>query len=201
MRRALSIVFGVGGVICVLGLWFLKSDPRGGDAADGAARVGNSPIAVSGLAGTSTSTSLYVIHEDMGHLELVRRVAVPEVQLAREVLVEPPVRVAFGDAPTLRFALGDKGVVNPSASVFHGSDPVLQVPVLDEGDGVYDVAFTPIGPGQYNVVLNDGGLPVASKRVGVVGVAGDPGRNVDSNFLSVDPRQPRSRAGGKGRRR
>jgi hypothetical protein len=153
------------------------------------------------VGGSTSFDTPGVVREDSGRLELVNRVVIPEVQLAREVMMEPPIRVKFGEAPTLRFALGDKAVVNPSASVFHGSDPVLQLPVLNEGDGNYDVAFTPTGPGQYNVVLNDGGAPIASKRVGVVGVAGAPGQSADADFLSVDPRQPRMRTSGRASRR
>jgi hypothetical protein len=143
----------------------------------------------------------------MGRLELVRRVVIPDVQLAPEVVADPPVHVKFGDAPTVKFVLRDKAsgsakpVANPSASVFHGSDPVLQVPVLDAGDGVYEVAFTPTGPGQFNVVLNDGALPIASRKIGVVGVAGDPGKSADANFLAVDPREARMRTGARARRR
>jgi hypothetical protein len=136
----------------------------------------------------------------MGRLDLVKRVAIPEVQLAREV-IEPPVRVKFGDAPTIKFSLKDKVLAHPSASVFHGNDDVLHVPVLDAGGGEYEVAFTPTGPGQFQVVLDDGGTPVASKKIGVVGVAGAPGQSSDADFLSVDPRAPRMRTAGRGSRR
>jgi hypothetical protein len=163
--------------------------------------LASQPVTASTVGGSTSFDTPGVVREDKGRLELVNRVVIPEVQLAREVTMEPPVRVKFGDAPTVRFALGDKVVAHPSASVFHGNDDVLQVPVLDAGDGVYEVAFTPTGPGQFNVVLNDGGVPIARKRVGVVGVAGAPGESADANFLSVDPRQPRMRSAGRASRR
>jgi hypothetical protein len=75
------------------------------------------------------------------------------------------------------------------------------VPVLDAGGGEYEVAFTPTGPGQFQVVLDDGGVPVASKKIGVVGVAGAPGQSADADFLSIDPRQPRMRTAGRASRR
>jgi hypothetical protein len=195
MRKACSIVFGLGGILCLLGLWFLKAYPRAVSAGDRAAHAGTPSIAASGLGGSTYRDTPGVVHQDMGRLELVRRVAIPEVQLAHEV-VEPPVRVNFGDAPTIKFSLKDKVLAHPSASVFHGNDDVLHVPVLE-----YEVAFTPTGPGQFQVVLDDGGTPVASKRIGVVGVAGAPGQSSDADFLSVDPREPRMRTAGRASRR
>ena len=57
--------------------------------------------------------------------------------------------------------------------------------------------FTPNAPGRFEVALADGSVPVDTKRVGVVGVAGAPGDSTDADFLSVDPRAPRTRTGGK----
>jgi hypothetical protein len=200
MRKACSIVFGLGGILCLLGLWYLKGDPRTVSAADTAAHARSLSIAASGLGDSTFPETAAVVHQDMGRLELVKRVAIPEVQLAHEI-VEPPVRVKFGDAPTITFAVKDRVVAHPSASVFHGKDEVLQVPVLDVGDGVFEVAFTPTGPGQFQVVLNDAGTPVATKTIGVVGVAGAPGQSSDADFLSVDPREPRMRTAGRASRR
>jgi hypothetical protein len=200
MKRAWSIVLGLAGVIGLLGFWFLRGESRVSEPG-GTARLASQPVTASTVGGSTSFDAPGVVRQDMGRLELVNRVVIPEVQLAREVMMEPPIRVKFGEAPTLRFALGDKAVINPSASVFHGNDPVLQLPVLNEGDGNYDVAFTATGPGQFNVVLNDGGVPIASKRVGVVGVAGAPGQSADQDFLSVDPRQPRMRTAGRASRR
>jgi hypothetical protein len=196
MRKACSILFGLGGILGLLGLWFLKSDPRAVSAADRAAHAASPSIAASGLGDSTYPDTPGVVHQDMGRLEVVQRVAIPEVQLAHEV-VDPPVRVNFGDAPTIKFSLKDKVLAHPSASVFHGNDDVLHVPVLDAGDGDYEVAFTPTGPGQFQVVLDDGGTRVASKRIGVVGVAGAPGQSSDADFLSVDPREPRMRTAGR----
>jgi hypothetical protein len=199
-RKACLVVFGLASVI-LLGFQFLKGEQRVGEPA-GRARVASPPGTASAVGdSTSSYTPPGVIREDMGRLEIVNRVVIPEVQLAREVMMEPPLRVKFGDAPTVKFTLGDRAVAHPSASVFHGNDPTLQVPVLDAGDGTYEVAFTPTGPGQFNVVLNDGGVPVASKKVGVVGVAGAPGDGTDADFLSVDPREPRMRTAGRASRR
>jgi hypothetical protein len=200
MKKALSIVFGLGGIVCLLGLWFLGASPR---ARMESAHGSRSPAAtaVSGLGYSTSNDAPGVVHEDKGRLELVKRVAIAEVRLDREI-IEQPVRINFGDAPTVKFVLHDKSLAHPSASVLHGNDAARQVPVLDAGDGNYEVPFTPTGPGLFNVVLNDSGTPVASKRIGVVGVAGAPGESTDQDFLSVDPRSPsRWRTGGRASRR
>jgi len=204
MKKALSIVFGLGGILCLLGLWLLGGSPRERMGSTARRDVGPA-TAVSGLGEPISVGTPGVVYEDKGRLELVKRVAIAEIQLDHEV-IEQPVRINFGDAPTVKFVLKDKGgpksLAHPSASVFHGDDQALKVPVLDDGDGTYEVAFTPTGPGQFNVVLDDGGTRVAPKKIGVVGVAGDPGASTDQDFLSVDPRSPsRWRTGGRASRR
>jgi hypothetical protein len=149
------------------------------------------------------------VAEDRGHLEMVR--APPTALLPAtivEPLFEPDARVKIGEKAKLRFAARDRASGTPesldrlSASVFRGNDPELRLPVKEVENGVYEVGFTPHGPGQFNVVLNQNGVAVGSQKVGAVGVAGaaagvDPG----GDPLSVDPRVYRARTAGRGRRR
>jgi|1185.fasta_scaffold529395_2 hypothetical protein len=144
-----------------------------------------------------------VVHEDKGRLELVRRVTLPEIQPVKEVAPELPVasvHIKVGESANLHFELRKSGR-SLSASVSHRNDPAEELPVIDKGDGTYDVPITPEGPGRFDVVISEGGVPVATRRVGVVGVAGAPAQEGDPDFLSVDPRSPRMRTSGRGRLR
>ena len=89
-----------------------------------------------------------------------------------------------------------------SASVKDGRGHELPLPVEEVEDGVFEVPFTPRGPGQFQIVLSMGGIPIGSGKVGVAGVAGSPNTPTDiANELSVDPREARVRTSGRGRRR
>ena len=169
------------------------------------------PPRVASMAGGSTS--LYapaVIPEDKGGLEAFRQVRM-EVEPAMQVqsLIEPNARVKLGQPANIRFAARDRAsglpesLANPSASVFHGSDPERRLPVVEVENGVYEVPFTPQGPGLFNVVLSAGGVPVGFQKLGVVGATGNPDGKVDIiDPLSIDPRDSRARTGGgRGRRR
>jgi hypothetical protein len=81
----------------------------------------------------------------------------------------------------LRFRAREKASGAPVAmddisfSVRHGPrDAGTQVPARELKEGVFEVPFTPLGPGQYAVVASIRGAPAASippVRLGVVGVA------------------------------
>jgi hypothetical protein len=194
-RTAYLVLFAVAAVTCVAGFLFLERDLP-------AAEEASAPATSSVPPETAALPPPTVVYEDKGHLEIVRHVTIEEVPVAREVVPEPPVHVKFGASSTLEFRLRNKHgsplrLVKPSASVLHGTDAPLEVPVVDAGNGVYDVPFAPGAPGRFEVVLNDGGVPVATKKVGVVGVAGAPGDGTDPDFLSVDPRSPRMRTSGR----
>jgi hypothetical protein len=196
--RKLGFLAGGVAIVVAAAISFSKGPARTGDSA--------SPIPVAGTpaeVGTfAASGPARVVAEDKGRLELVHRVVVPEVSLARETVPEPPLHANFGGTATVRFAVHDEGglprkLAHPSAKAAHGDDPPVDLPVVDAGDGRYEVPFRPNRPGRFDIVLADGGVPVDTRRVGVVGVAGAPGDSTDADFLSVDPRAPRTRTGGK----
>jgi hypothetical protein len=62
-----------------------------------------------------------------------------------------------------------------SFSLLHGKDAAgTELPVRELKAGVFEVPFTPLGPGQYALVVSIRGVPAASippVRLGVVGVA------------------------------
>jgi hypothetical protein len=189
-----GLLAGTGAVV----IFSSGSDSLGGEAAKIA------PVRSAGLIWESPDLDRpAIVHADTGRIEVVHRVRLPEVQLSAEPVVDPPpVRVKFGDDATVRFALRDnekKGKL--TATIFHLNDDAVKAAVRDAGDGTVEVPFTPSGPGQFDVVLSDGGVRVASRKVGVVGIAGSPGDNADPDFLSVDPREARMRTAGKVSRR
>jgi len=148
---------------------------------------------------------LVPVAEDPGRIEIVpppRLAPLPPTVV--EPLFAPDARVKIGETAKLRFAARDRASGLPesldhiSASVFHGKDPELKLPVEEVENGVYQVPFTPHGPGQFTIVLNEDGAPVSSRKVGVAGVAGTGGRAaVDPP--DEDPRVYRARTSGKGR--
>jgi len=196
--RELVFFVGAAAIVAAAVLSFVRGPARS-RAPAGAASGAVLPVE---LAAVADDGPVRVIAEDKGRIELVPRVAIPVVSLARETAPESPLHVTFGKTATVKFAVHDddglpRKLAHPSAKLAHGDDPPTDLPVVDAGDGKYDVPFTPPGPGRFDVVLADGGMAVDSKRVGVVGVAGAPGDSTDADFLSVDPRSPRTRTGGK----
>jgi hypothetical protein len=165
------------------------------------------PLSVSGVSPPVEAPT--VIQQDQGRIEMVRT-PMPEVlpPMVVQPLFEAGTRVKINETAKLQFAVHDRATGRPesdanlSATVFHGNDPQLRLPVEEVDQGVYEVPFIPRGPGQFNVVLSKDGVPIGSQRVGVVGVAGAPNSKVDIiDPLSVDPRQYRARTAGRGRRR
>jgi len=196
--RELAFAAGAAAMIAAAVISFVKRPAR----IDGAVSAASTAAATVESAALAPDGPARIVAEDKGRIELVPRVAIPIVSLARETVPEPPVRIDFGKTATVKFAVHDgeglpRRLAHPSAKVAHGDDPPVDLPVVDAGDGRYDVPFTPAGPGRFEVALADGGVTVDTKRVGVVGVAGAPGDSTDADFLSVDPRAPRTRTGGK----
>jgi hypothetical protein len=147
------------------------------------------------------------VREDKGRLPIVERPRMaPLPPMVVEPLFDPDARVKIGEPTKLRFAVRDRASALPeslddvSASVRHGNDPEMKLPVQEVDNGVYEVPFTPHGPGQFTIVLSENGTPVGSRSVGAAGVAGAQA-NADPDFLSVDPREYRARTGGRGGRR
>jgi hypothetical protein len=152
-----------------------------------------------------------VVFEDKGRIEIVDKARAEVVRAANievQPLFEADMRVKLGETAKLKFAARDRtsrlpeSGANVSASVFHGSGPALRLTVDEVDEGVYEVPFTPRGPGRFKVVLSLGGVPIGSEKVGVVGAVGATDDRVDIvNPLSVDPHQFHARTPGRGRLR
>jgi hypothetical protein len=128
-------------------------------------------------------------------------------ELEAEPLFDARERLEPGKAARLRFRARHGGSASPasgadlSVSLFHGRDPELRLAASEVGDGVYEVAFTPAGPGQYRLVVNAGGAPIGSPapvKLGVVGAVGGGDEVVDdSQLVDVDPFHSRSKGVGR----
>jgi len=148
------------------------------------------------------------VREDKGRLQIVDRPrTAPVTPAVVEPLFEPDARVKIGETTKLRFAVRDRASDLPesldgvSASVRHGNDPEMKLPVQEVDNGVYEVPFTAHGPGQFNIVLSDNGRPVGSRTVGAAGVTGASADADVDPLLSVDPVAYRARTGARGGRR
>jgi len=157
--------------------------------------------------GFGTVAAPVPVREDKGRLQIVDRPRIlPVPPTVVEPLFEPDARVKIGETTKLRFAVRDRASAVPeslddvSASVRHGNDPEVKLPVQEVDNGVYEVPFTPHGPGQFTIVLSENGAQVSSRSVGAAGVAGAPD-GADADELSVDPRSYRARTGARGGRR
>jgi hypothetical protein len=187
------------GLLCLVAIYFLKGD---GPAED--------PASLASVAGISQPRDPpRVVPEDKGRFEIVRPTKVePLPPTVVEPLFEVDARLKLNETAKLRFAAHDRVSGLPlsgamvTASVSHGGGPALPLDVDEVEDGVFEVPFTPHGPGQFQVALNIDGVLAGSRKVGVVGAAGAPNGVVDiGNPLSVDPREPRARTSGRTRRR
>jgi hypothetical protein len=124
-------------------------------------------------------------------------------------LFDPNLHIKLGETAMLKFVARDPVSERPvapraviSASVSNGRDPDQPLEVHEDGDGNYEVPFTPHGPGEFNVVLSADGIPTGSHKIGVIGAAGRTDALVDNvDPLSVDPRDFRARTGGQFHRR
>jgi hypothetical protein len=148
------------------------------------------------------------VREDKGRLQIVDRPRMaPVPPQVVEPLFAPDARVKIGETTNLRFAVRDRASAVPesledvSASVRHGNDPEMKLPVEEVDNGVYEVPFTPHGPGQFTIVLSENGNPVSSRSVGVAGVSGASALDDVDPLLSVDPVAYRARTGARGGRR
>jgi hypothetical protein len=123
-------------------------------------------------------------------------------------LVGGTARAVIGEKNKIRFQAKDRKsglpetLTNVSVEVMHGKNVVAKLPVEEVDNGVYEVAFTPPGPGVYNMVLSANGTQVGSQRVGVPGVAGG-GKNDSNTFdpINADPRVYYSKTPSRSRRR
>ena len=198
------------GLLSLVAIYALRDGPPPDDPA--------TRTTLSGLAGAPGSSGALgyrpqpsVVSEEKGRIEIIRPAPIHDVQspMIVQPLFESNAGVKLGEATNLRFAVRDRasghaapGGVNMSASVKDGSGPALPLPVEEVEDGIFQVPFTPRGPGQFQVVLSMDGTPIGSGKVGVVGVTGSTSTETDiTNSLSVDPRELGARNAGRGRRR
>jgi len=193
--------------LAMLGLVALSLQWRDRGAAEGPApTTAAAGVAGSAWAGANAQQPVLVpVAENQGRIQIVpppRLAPLPPTVV--EPLFAPDARVKIGETAKLRFAAHDRASGLPesldhlSATVSHGKDPELKLPVEEVENGVYQVPFNPHGPGQFTIVLSQDGIPVSSRKVGVAGVAGTAGGDaVDP--LDEDPRVYRARTSGKGR--
>jgi hypothetical protein len=195
-RTATAVI----GVLCiaVLGIALLpRSESQ--ERSDGS--VAAPQLAAAGL---SSPYSTDPTPESGGRIGLART---PPAQI--RPLFDSNLRIKLGETAMLRFVARDpvSGLpVEPtaaiSASMSDGRAPERPLDVHEDGDGNYEVPFTPPGPGEFNVTLSLDGVPSGSQKVGVIGAAGRSDGAVDIvDPLSVDPRDFRARTGGKFHRR
>jgi hypothetical protein len=187
------------GLLCLVAIYFLKGDPPTED-----------PASLASVAGVSQPQEPpRVVPDDKGRFEIFRPAKVePLPATLVEPLFEVDARLKLNETAKLKFAARDSASGLPlsgatvTASVSHGGGPALPLDVEEVEDGVFEVPFTPHGPGQFQVALNVDGVLAGSRKVGVVGAAGAADGVVDiGNPLSVDPRVYRARTSGRGRRR
>jgi hypothetical protein len=121
-------------------------------------------------------------------------------------------RLTSGKPTKLRFSARAKATGSPASSadvavsVIHPGRPEQRLAAYEVEEGVYEVTFTPRGPGQYRVALTSGGAPIASAppvKLGVVGAVGSSNPTVTdiTNSSDYDPRTSRTKGTGRGRRR
>lgn len=196
IRAAFLVVLGL---LCLVAVYFLRPD-----------RPAEDPTSLAGVSAAPAQPPEYprVVIEDKGRLEIVRPMQEQLPPTIVEPLFEANMRVGLGETAKLKFAAHDRVSGKPvsgatvTASVLQGAGPARPLPVEEVDDGVFEVPFTPGGPGQFQVSLSVDGVVAGSRKVGVVGAVGATDGKVDiGNPLSVDPRDPRARTSGRSRRR
>jgi YtkA-like len=189
-------------LVCVLAIRFSTSERSATEIASAAA-----------IAPTDSAQPLpeypRVVQEDHGRIEIVRPFKAPELpETIAEPLFEAGERLKLGEEAKLQFAAHDRASGKPisgatvTASITGPGGAKATLPAEEVEDGVFEVPFTPRGPGRFQIALNVDGVQVGSRNVGVVGAVGSHSQEVDvGEPLSVDPRSRRARTGGGFRRR
>jgi hypothetical protein len=152
-------------------------------------------------AGVVTGRRPGIVFEDRGHFQAYQSATI-EAIAENEQIVEQ--RVPMGDTENLVFNVRERGSRSPRtgahlrAQAYRGHDAPVDLPVKEDGKGKYEVAFTAQGPGQFNVVLSEGGIPIGSRKVGVVGAVGADSSLTDPLKLDeADPQTFRARTPGR----
>jgi hypothetical protein len=203
--RLLAAYLAVFAMVCLVALYSRRKAPAGqrGDTSSVTGVAGSPPFPV--LQAAARAVPVPGQRASLDRMRAARTAPLPATEV--EPLFEADARVKIGEKAKLRFAARDRASGLPesldhlSASVFHGNDPELKLRVEEVENGVYEVGFTPGGPGQFNVVLSENGTPLGSRKVGAVGVAGAPAGDDAGDPLSEDPRVHRARTVGRGRLR
>jgi hypothetical protein len=147
-----------------------------------------------------------VVQEDHGRIEIVRPYKAELPATVAEPLFAVGERLQLGEEAKLQFAARDRESGKPvsgvtvTASVSGPGGMKETLPAEEVEDGVFEVPFTPRGPGRFQIALAVDGTVVGSRNVGVVGAAGGSTRVDVGDPLSVDPRTRRSRSVGRVRR-
>jgi hypothetical protein len=148
-----------------------------------------------------------VVQEDHGRIEIVRPFKAELPATVAEPLFEAGERLKLGEEAKLQFAAHDRASGKPvsgvevTASVSGPGGMKAQLPAEEVEDGVFEVPFTPRGPGRFQIALSVDGVVVGSRSVGVVGAAGGSTQVDVGDPLSLDPRTRRARTGGRFRAR
>jgi len=156
---------------------------------------------------SAPSPYLQVVQEDHGRIEIVRPFKAELPPIVAEPLFEAGTRLQLGEEAKLQFAARDRASgkavsgVSVTASVSGPGGMKEALPAEEVEDGVFEVPFTPRGPGRFQVSLAVDGTVVGSRNVGVVGAVGGSTRVDVGDPLSVDPRSRRARTGGRYRSR
>jgi hypothetical protein len=110
------------------------------------------------------------------------------------------VRLGLGDSTNIKFnqprAHTGMGVGHMTAKAFRGQDKPIELEVKKTEKG-FEVPFTPQGPGQFNVVLNENETPVGAQLVGVVGAVGAADLTDPNKLFEADPMEFRARTPGR----
>jgi hypothetical protein len=199
--RFWAAFLAVSSVLCLVAIQWFQRDPPPPVEPESTATLAPAPPA--------REFAPAIVPEGRGQIEIVRPARIedlPPVQV--EPLFDTDTRLAANQTAKLRFAARDRATGHPvsganvSASVLHGKDPEQGLKVDEVEDGIFEVELTPHGPGRFDVRLSVDGAVAGSRKVGVVGVAGDPSARTDViDPLSVDPTQFRARTPGRARRR
>jgi hypothetical protein len=183
-------------VVVVAGLAAIYLVRSSGPAA--ATRLAAPAVSTAGIAGAQRPG---IIFEERGHFQAAQAVTIEAVP---EGAPQEEQRVALGDTATVPFTVRERGTHSPrtgahlKALAYRGNERPVEAPVKETGKGNYEVAFRPDGPGQYNVVMSEDGIPLGAKRVGVVGAAGVNGALADPLKLDeADPQTFRARTPGR----
>lgn len=184
-----KILVGVAVVLCVGTYWYLQDGGATEKSQTETPAVSAAGVAApEPLGGTKTFEDRGVAH---GAAPALFEAPTPPGQ---------EVRLGLGDTTTIKFnqprAHSGMGVGHMTAKAFRAQDKPIELAVNKTEKG-FEVPFTPVGPGQFNVVLNEDGSPVGAQLVGVVGAVGAADLTDPNKLFDADPMEFRARTPGR----